>query len=93
MKITVGELKDTGINEIDVDLVVKKWNRLWMLTEWQRDNSWRIIKYLRKDSPITKIKITISWRQANELVKILNLKSMNSCCSIGFSWRREEDID
>ncbi len=92
MKITKGEFKNTGINEIDIDLVVGKWNHLWLLSEWQRDNSWRIIKYLRKDSGITVIKLTISWQQANEIVRKLNLKPTNTGFTSGYSWRTEKDM-
>ena len=92
MKIIKGDFKNTGINEIDIDFVVKKWNHLWMLTEWQRDNSWRIIKYIRKDSPITEIKLTISWQQANELAKKLGLISTNTGFRSGFSWRTKKDM-
>ncbi len=92
MEIVKGEFKHTGINEIDIDLVVGKWNHLWMLTEWQVDNSWRIVKFLRKDSPITCIKITISWQQANEIVKKLNLKPSNTGFGSGYSWRTEKDM-
>jgi hypothetical protein len=92
MKIVKGEFKDAGINEIDIDLVVSNWNHLWMLTEWQRDNSWRVVKYIRKDSPITEIKLTISWQQANELVKRLDLKPTNTGLTSGHSWRTEKDM-
>mgnify|MGYP003658791215 FL=1 len=92
MKIVKGEFKDTGINEIDIDLVASKWSHLWMLTEWQRDNSWRVVKYIRKDSGITEIKLTISWQQANELVKKLGLKPTNTGFRSGYSWRTEKDM-
>lgn len=91
MKIVLGEFKDTGINKIDVDLVINKWNHLWILTEWQIDNSWRIVKYLRKDSPITKIKITISYKQAQEIIEKLDLKPINSGFSSGFIWRQQKN--
>ena len=92
MKIVKGEFKDTGINEVDIDLIVNKWNHLWVLAEWQRDNSWRIIKYIRKDSGITEIKITISCQQANEIVKRLDLKPEQSIFRSGYSWRTEKDM-
>lgn len=91
--IIIEPFKDTGINEVNIDNVIKQWNHLWFIAEWQRDNSWRLIRYLRKDSPITKLKVTISWEQANELVKRLNLISINSAFASGFSWRRKEDIE
>ena len=92
MQIVKGEFKDTGINEIDIDLVASKWNHLWMLTEWQSDNSWRVVKYIRKDSGITEIKLTISWQQANDLVKRLDLKPTNTAFGGGYSWRTEKDM-
>lgn len=91
--IIVGEFKMTGANTIDVDLVAKQWNHLWMLAEWKRNNSWRIIKYIRKDSPITKIKLTISSQQADELIKRLDLKPVNIGFKSSYSWRRREDME
>jgi hypothetical protein len=91
--IIIEPFKQTGINEVNVDNVVSEWNHLWFIAEWQRDNSWRLIRYLRKDSPITRLKVTISWQQANEIIKRLNLISINSGFGSGFSWRRKEDIE
>jgi hypothetical protein len=93
MDIIKGDFKDTGINEVDINLISSKWNHLWMLTEWKMDNSWRVIKYLRKDSEITTIKITISWRQANEIVKKVGLIPINSGFSSGYSWRTKKDME
>lgn len=92
MNIVKGEFKQTGINEVDIQFIQKKWNHLWFLSEWKRDNSWRIIKYLRKDSPITSIKLTISIEQAKEIIQKLNLKSENVGLASGFSWRKEKDV-
>lgn len=92
MKVVKGEFKNTGINEIDIDLVASKWNHLWMLAEWQEDNSWRVVKNIRKDSETTEIKLTISWQQANELRKRLGLKPTQSPFNGGYSWRTEKDM-
>ena len=92
MEIVKGEFKDTGINKIDVDLVVSKWNHLWLLAEYQRDNFWRVVKYKRKDSEIAEIKVAISWQQANELVKRLDLKPVESVFRGTRSWRTEKDM-
>jgi hypothetical protein len=92
MNIVKGEFKDTGINKVDIKLVKSKWNHLWMLTEWKRNNSWRIVKYLRKDSGITCLKLTISCKQAKKIIKKLDLKATNTGFTSGFSWRKEEDV-
>lgn len=96
MKITVGEFKDTGINEIDIDLAVKKWNHLWWISENSkteyREESWRLISYVRIDSPITKIKLTISRSQANDLIGKLELYPSRDTTFKGMSsWRRDKD--
>ena len=91
--IIIGEFKMTGENTIDVDLVAKQWNHLWWLSEWKRDNNFRLIKYVRKDSPMTACKLTISPEQAKELIDKLNLESENSGFASGFSWRRREDME
>jgi hypothetical protein len=89
--IISGEFKRTGINTINIDEVIKKWNHLWWLSEWRIDNSFRLIKNVRKDSPMTACKLTISYEQAHELIGKLKLLPTNTGFASGFSWRREED--
>ena len=92
--IISGEFQRTGINTINIDEVIKKWNHLWWLSEWRRDNSFRLIKNVRKDSPMTACKLTISYEQAHELIGKLKLLPTNSgVFASGFSWRREEDSE
>lgn len=91
MEITIGEFKDTGVSEIDIELVVSKWNHLWWLFEWQRDDSWRIIKHVRKDSGITEVKLPISEQQASELILTIGLISSRLSLN-GHSWRTEKDM-
>lgn len=86
LKIVKGEFKDTGINEIDIDLVVSKWNHLWAVVEWTTDNSWRLVKYTRKDYGTPELKTTISRKQAKELIKKLNLKRTKTVFRSGFTW-------
>ena len=87
------DFKMTGINEIRVDNAISKWTYLWYVAEWRSDNSWRLIKYTRKDSPNTDLKITISEKQAKELIEKLNLIPENQGFRSAFSWRRKSDID
>ena len=89
IKIIKGEFKEIGINEIDVDLVVSKWNHLWVLSEWRVDNSWRLIKFIRKDSQITEMKLTICDKQANDIINKLELKPINTGFKNGYTWRVE----
>ena len=91
--IVLNPFRETGINEVYINEVVKNWNHLWFIAEWKRDDSWRLIKCLRKDSPITSIKLTISNIQAKELIEKLNLISENSGFKSSFSWRREKDTE
>lgn len=91
--IIVGKFNQTGANTIDIDKVVKRWNHLYWIAEWRGNNSFRLIKFLRKDSGITTIKTTISPEQAKELINKLNLVSSNSGLGSAFSWRREIDIE
>lgn len=83
--IIVGEFKITGIN--DIDKVIKKWNHLYMITEWRIDNSFRLIKYLRKDSPITTLRVIISEHDAKLLIEKLGLKYSNYGFNSGFTWK------
>ena len=82
----VVEYRDTGALEIYVDKVVKKWNHLWWIAQWK--DSYRLIKYKRKDSPITTIKFTISKKQAHELIGQLDLKSEPGGIGSATSWRQ-----
>ncbi len=85
--ITVGEFKSTGINEVSIEMVIKQWNHLWWIAQWNEE--YRIIKYVRKDSGLTDIKLTISEEQANEIIKILNLQPEPGGFRSATSWRRE----
>ena len=93
MSIVKGEFKNTGINEIDIDLTVSRWNHLWVLTEWRADNSWKVVKYIRKDSQNRDLKLMISPNQANELINKLGLIAVNTGFRSSFSWRTKEDIE
>jgi hypothetical protein len=89
--IIIGPFKQTGDIKIDVDLVIKNWSNLWMLSEWRRNNTFRIVKFLRIDSPITVFKFTISKEQAYELIERLKLIEIASPIGSGYSWRRKID--
>lgn len=71
-----GEFKQTGDNEVDEDFVVKKWNHLWWISKYH--NQYRLIKYVRKDSPNTAIKLTITEIQAKNLIDKLDLQQVKS---------------
>ncbi len=93
--IVVGEFKQVGVNTIDMDLVVKKWNHLWALYEWcDPDNySCRLIKSVRKDSAMSALKLTISQEQKQELIIKLNLVPEQGSFKSAVTWRRQKDID
>ena len=50
--------KMTGPVEIDVDIVVKKWNFLWWISQYGEE--YRLIKNLRRGTASTSVKFTIS---------------------------------
>lgn len=74
--IIVGEFKMTGKNEIDVEKVVKKWNHLWLISQYGAE--FRLVKGIRKDSSISEIKLTISAEQADELIDKIGLAPIKS---------------
>lgn len=76
---------DTGDCEIDCDVVEKLWGKLWLLSQWKEE--FRLVKFCRKDSPNTGIKITISNAQANELISRLSLVSTQGAFPSGQTWR------
>ena len=88
MKILVGEFKETGIKEIDINVVVSHWNDLWVLTERRKKNLWTLTKQVRKDSPLLKLRFTISADQGKELIKRLDLKAdKSSIFKEVYSWK------
>ena len=96
MKILKGEFKETGGNEIDIDVVIKYWNHLWFITERRKDHakwrifkSWKLIKQNSKDSNLIELRLTISPHQANELIERLDLKPYKATnFKDVYSWRR-----
>ena len=72
----IGNFNTAGINKIDTDLVCKKWNHLWLISRWH--NKFRLIKGVRKDSPLISFKTTISSHQTKELIKKLSLIELKS---------------
>ena len=95
MKILKGEFKETGCNEIDIDVVIKYWDHLWFITERRKDHSkwrifksWKLIKQDSKDSNLIELRLTIFPDQANELIKRLDLKPDKSTIFKNvYSWR------
>lgn len=82
----ITKFKDTGICKVDIDLVCKKWNHLFFITQWE--DEFRLIKQKRKDSPITALKITVSELQARQIIERLNLKQTKSMTfRSGSTWR------
>jgi hypothetical protein len=77
----------TGPCEIDIDLLEKKWDHRFWLSQW--DTEFRLIKYLRRGSGCTEIKCTISNEQAQEIIQRLKLVSTGSIFRSGASWRKE----
>lgn len=78
---------DTGNCEIDCSVVEKLWGRLWMLSQW--NDEYRLIKFQRKDSPNTRIKISISSDQANEVIGRLGLVRTQSAAFVSAAdWRQ-----
>ena len=88
MKILVREFKETGIKEIDINVVVSHWNDLWVLTERRKKNLWTLTKQVRKDSPLLELRFTISADQAHKLIERLDLKAdKSSIFKEVYSWK------
>lgn len=91
----VGEFQMTGPNNVNIDLLVKDWNYLWFISQWGNEPedvpNFRLIKYIRYDSPNVDFKSTISNEQAKELITKLGLVRVQSIFASGSSWRRPSD--
>jgi hypothetical protein len=88
MKIDfITKFNETGICEIDVDILVKKWNDLFSISQWH--DEYRLIKLKKKNITENKIKITISEDQFFELKRKLNLYQFRSTLfRNGSTWRK-----
>lgn len=90
MDSVILEYKDTGICKVDIDKIVRKWNHLWWISQWH--DEYRLIKYKRKDSPITSLKVTISKDQVTILTEKLGLeKTPDTTFRYAASWRKSEN--
>lgn len=71
----VGAFQLTGPNEVDIDLISKEWNKLWVIYRHQRDegDNYRLCKFYRRGSERLDFKSQISETQAKELVGKLGL--------------------
>lgn len=86
MDSIVTEFNDTGICRIDTETAVKKWNNLWRISQWKE--KFTLIKYKRKDSPITTLKVQISKEQAMILSDRLGLiRERSSAFNSGATWK------
>lgn len=87
MESVIKVFNETGDCEIDIDKVVAQWNHLWWMSQYK--DKFRLIKYLRKDSPITRVKVGISTDQAQELIEKLELEG-EKCSTFrhATSWRK-----
>jgi len=82
------KFKLTGPIEVKVDKIITNWSHLWFIMESKGAEgvSWRLVKYIRKNSPIADFKFTISENQAKEIIEKLSLIPEHSCSFT--SWRR-----
>ena len=74
------DYKHTWILQVNVDLIIKKWNHLWYIyysNFWDKPK-YRLVKLLRKDSEITDIKVAITKKQTLEIVDKLSLNYYKS---------------
>jgi hypothetical protein len=91
-KFIKGDFKLTGTNEVNIENVINKWNHLWSISEWKFDNSWTLVKNLRKDSSIIEFKVKISTECALELCSKLKLIPIpSSIFRSGVTWRKYRD--
>ena len=81
----------TGTNEIDTEVAIRKWNHLWGVFQWR--DTYRVVKFLRKDSAITAIKLSISTYQAKELIEKLDLQPVAGGFRSATTWKRQVDWD
>lgn len=88
--IIEGKIPSTGFVKINTSTTIKQWSHLWGIFQW--NDEYRIIKYIRKDSPKCVLKITINAIQAKTLIEELDLQPSNDTIFSGATtWRRQQD--
>lgn len=86
--VVIGSFNDSGENTVSIEKTIKRWNHLWCLIQWEE--KFTLVKYLRKDSPITVLKTQISDTQARQLIDVLSLKRTQGFMSSSACWRKDE---
>jgi hypothetical protein len=86
MDAIIKEFNETGNCVIDIDYAIKKWNHLYWIAQW--NDTYRLIIHVRKDSPITKMKVSISEKQAKELIAKLKLTGVNGGFKSSTTWKQ-----
>lgn len=88
MSDIIKEFKDTGPCIIDLEVLEKKWDHRFLLSQWE--NEFRLIQYLRRGSSMTQIKCIISLEQAREIITKLDLEQEKSgIFKHGSTWRKK----
>jgi len=91
-KYIIGNFNMIGGNIIDIKSVIKDWSHLWFISRWH--DEWTLIKGLRKNSEITKLKTHISEEQAKELIEKLKLlESKSGIFKNASTYKRDEDFN
>ena len=71
--------KITGDCEINFDAVINDWIRiphLWEIMQWK--NTFRLVRWIRKNCEITSLKVSISNNTARKLITKLDLNRKQS---------------
>ena len=86
-KDIVTEWALAGPLPIDIDELERQWDHRFYLSQWQED--FRLIKYSRRGSGATDIKVAISRDQAKEVIDRLGLIRTQGPFTSAGSWRKE----
>lgn len=74
----ITRFNDTGECEVDVKEVIKKWNHLFLISQWKEE--YTLLHQNKRATNFTKtdLKVKISKRQAKEIIVELNLMPIQS---------------
>lgn len=80
--------------ELDIDAVVKVWDNRFFINQYNspvsNKSEYRLIEYVKEFEEPTKTKVSISEKQAKEIISRLNLISIqDSFFHNNFSWQTE----
>lgn len=91
MKKIITKYQVTGICKVNIKQVVKEWSHKWSISQWHEKYTLCKQNLKAGNFTITSIKVEISKKQADTLIKKLGLINITSIAfKHGSTWKKKE---